>query len=134
MSSPALVVRNPSPVPDFAGARRRTDPTIVPMDRVDAGTARSETMTIDGMIREIGELRMAVRTAFLAASPEYQLLFELTENGLRDCAKCLRELEARAAQHPYNKMLIKIDAAYDAMWRAAWVNVPSDLSQSVTMS
>ena len=25
-----------------------------------------------------------------------------------------------------------IEAAYDAMWRAAWVNVPSELSQSVT--
>lgn len=71
------------------------------------------TLTIDTVIRNISELRTAIREAFVVACPEYQLLNELTENGLRDCAKCLRELEARAAQHPYNKMLLRIDAAYD---------------------
>ena len=119
MSSPALALRNPAAVPDIASARRRQEIGMAGVDRMapDFASERSNTLTIDGVIREIGDLRIAVRQAFLAASPEYQLLFELTENGLRDCAKCLRELEARAAQHPYNKMLIKIDAAYDAAVR-----------------
>lgn len=81
-------------------------------------TGRHGAVTLDTVIRDIADLRIAVRHAFIEASPEYQLLIELSDNGLRDCAKCVRELEARAAQHPYNKMLTKIDAAYDAAVRS----------------
>ena len=119
MSTQALTMRIPAPVQDIVSARRRQNDGATQLDRGvhNFPNDSSVPLTIDGVIREIGDLRIAIRQAFLVASPEYQLLFELTENGLRDCAKCLRELEARAAQHPYNKMLIKIDAAYDAAVR-----------------
>ncbi len=98
--------------------------TVTSLRRLEAGSALREVpvepaanLSIDNVIREISELRTSIREAFVVASPEYQLLNELTESGLRDCAKCLRELEARAAQHPYNKMLLKIDAAFDAARR-----------------
>ena len=109
--------RNAVPAADVVTALRRIENGNFPHDLQDRGSDRQGELNLDTVIRGIADLRIAVRHAFIAASPEYQLLLELSENGLRDCAKCVRELEARAAQHPYNKMLNKIDAAYDAAVR-----------------
>jgi hypothetical protein len=110
LNNSALASRKYSEASEVVTSLRRPD--TAPALREAPGEVAA-TLTIDNVIREISDLRLAIREAFVAASPEYQLLNELTENGLRDCAKCLRELESRAAQHPYNKMLLRIDAAYD---------------------
>ena len=119
MNSSVHAWRNPPSASEVTTALRRVETD--PMTR-DVAAPESAGLSLDAVILEISNLRTTVREAFVAASPEYQLLTELTENGLRDCAKCLRELEARAAQHPYNRMLIKIDAAYDAARRLTRAN------------
>ena len=122
MTSAALAYRNSIPAAEVVTALRRIE-NGMPVSGSTSAESRKQRdggseLPLDSVIRELSDLRMAVRHAFVAASPEYQLLLELSETGLRDCAKCVRELEARAAQHPYNKMLGKIDAAYDAAVRA----------------
>ena len=119
MSSQPATARQSVPSSDVVTALRRIENgTVVPgYFGAEPPRERQSELTLDSVIRDIADLRIAIRHAFIAASPEYQLLIELSENGLRDCAKCVRELEARAAQHPYNKMLTKVDAAYDAAVR-----------------
>ena len=119
MTSTALASRTAVPASEVVTALRRIENgTLVAGPYVAPARAERADLDLDAVIRELSDLRMAVRHAFVAASPEYQLLLELSDTGLRDCAKCVRELEARAAQHPYNKMLAKIDVAYDAAVRA----------------
>ena len=141
MSSPALAARYAVPASEVVTALRRIEnaagmpgagaasafapasagPAYLGRPATDTSERlldRARELSLDSVIRDIADLRVSIRHAFVAASPEYQLLIELSENGLRDCAKCVRELEARAAQHPYNKMLTKIDAAYDTAVRA----------------
>lgn len=110
LNNSALASKRSPEALEIVTSLRRLDTASAPRE---ISSELAPTLTIDTVIREISELRTAVREAFVVACPEYQLLNELTENGLRDCAKCLRELEARAAQHPYNKMLLRIDSAYD---------------------
>ena len=125
MNNSASVSRNSVPTSEVVTALRRIENgTLVAMPYtpearpLEPRPARPAELSLDAVIRELSDLRMAVRHAFVNASPEYQLLLELSDTGLRDCAKCVRELEARAAQHPYNKMLAKIDVAYDSAVRA----------------
>jgi hypothetical protein len=119
MNSSTMSARHAVPASEVVTALRRIENgTVIPGNFVnEANRDRGVELSLDSVVRDIADLRIAVRHAFIGASPEYQLLIELSDNGLRDCAKCVRELEARAAQHPYNKMLTKIDAAYDAAMR-----------------
>jgi hypothetical protein len=144
MSSAALASRHSVPASEVVTALRRIENGVVVPGpfaaNYDAAGRTSQSrlahdpandrqghrqgdLTLDTVLRDIADLRIAVRHAFIEASPEYQLLIELSDNGLRDCAKCVRELESRAAQHPYNKMLTKIDTAYDSAVRATRAGV-----------
>ena len=121
MNSHPATARQGVPSSEVVTALRRIENgTVIPgYFAAEAVRERQGEVTLDSVVRDIADLRIAIRHAFIAASPEYQLLIELSENGLRDCAKCVRELETRAAQHPYNKMLTKVDAAYDAAVRTS---------------
>jgi hypothetical protein len=129
MNNSAQASRHSVPSSEVVTALRRIESSVVVPGPFAIGqefnsrNARQSELNLDTVIRDIADLRIAVRHAFIEASPEYQLLIELSDNGLRDCAKCVRELEARAAQHPYNKMLTKIDVAYDAAVRSTRAGV-----------
>ena len=62
--------------------------------------------TIPGRLGEFASVEDAGRS-----SSVYQILQQLEESGLKDCARCTRELETRLASNPHYVVLRKIAEA-----------------------
>ena len=63
------------------------------------------------LLGRLGDFRRSVEDALRRSSTTYRLLQQLEESGLKDCARCTRELEARLAGNPHYAVLRKIAEA-----------------------
>ena len=61
--------------------------------------------------QRLAEFRRTVRETLIATSSAYAVLDQLSQSGLRDCAKCTREIEARLANNPHYIVLEKLEEA-----------------------
>ena len=71
--------------------------------------------TPDTLLDRLGEFKRSVDEALRRSSSVYQILRQLEDSGLKDCAKCTRELEARLAGNPHYVVLGKIAEAERAV-------------------
>jgi hypothetical protein len=63
------------------------------------------------LLGRLGEFRQSVADALRRSSSVYQILQQLEESGLKDCARCTQELETRLANNPHYVVLRKIAEA-----------------------
>ena len=63
------------------------------------------------LLGRLEEFKRSVEDALRRSSSAYQILRQLEESGLKDCARCTRELEARLAGNPHYVVLRKIAEA-----------------------
>ena len=59
----------------------------------------------------LAEFKRSVEDALRRSSSAYHILRQLEESGLKDCARCTRELEAKLAGNPHYLVLSKIAEA-----------------------
>jgi hypothetical protein len=67
------------------------------------------------LLGRLAEFKRSVDEPLRRSSSTYQLLRQLEESGLKDCARCTRELEARLAGNPHYIVLCKLDEAEKAV-------------------
>jgi hypothetical protein len=67
--------------------------------------------TPNDLLGRLVEFRQSVEEALRRSSSAYQILHQLEESGLKDCARCTRELETRLAGNPHYVVLRKIAEA-----------------------
>ncbi len=67
--------------------------------------------TPSDLLGRLGEFKRSVEVALQRSSSAYQILRQLEESGLKDCARCTRELEQRLAVNPHYVVLAKIAEA-----------------------
>ena len=63
------------------------------------------------LLGRLTEFKLSVDDALRRSSSAYQILRQLEESGLKDCARCTRELETRLAGNPHYVVLRKIAEA-----------------------
>jgi hypothetical protein len=84
------------------------------MDAASLGARLTELLsqeTPDDLLQRLGEFKRSVHAALARSSTAYQILRQLEDSGLRDCARCTRELEERLAGNPHYLVLGKIEEA-----------------------
>ena len=82
------------------------------------GTRLSQLLaqeTPDTLLDRLGEFKRTVEDALKRSSSAYQILRQLEDSGLKDCARCTRELESRLAGNPHYVVLAKIAEAERAV-------------------
>ena len=67
--------------------------------------------TPNDLLGRLAEFKLSVDDALRRSSSAYQILRQLEESGLKDCARCTRELETRLAGNPHYVVLRKIAEA-----------------------
>ncbi len=67
--------------------------------------------TPQDLLGGLGDFKRSVEEALKRSSSAYQILQQLEESGLKDCARCTRELEGRLAGNPHYAVLRKIAEA-----------------------
>jgi hypothetical protein len=67
--------------------------------------------TPQDLLGRLGDFKRSVDLALRRSSSVYQILQQLEESGLKDCARCTQELEARLARNPHYVVLRKIEEA-----------------------
>jgi hypothetical protein len=67
--------------------------------------------TPNELLTRLGDFKRSVANALQRSSSAYQLLRQLEDNGLKDCARCTAELEERLASNPHYVVLGKIAEA-----------------------
>jgi hypothetical protein len=67
--------------------------------------------TPDDLLERLGQFKRSVEVALRRSSSAFHILRQLEESGLKDCARCTRELEARLAGNPHYLVLAKIAEA-----------------------
>jgi hypothetical protein len=78
------------------------------------GTSLSELLaqeTPDDLLNRLAVFKRSVEEALRRSSSAFHILRQLEESGLKDCARCTRELEARLANNPHYLVLGKIAEA-----------------------
>ena len=63
------------------------------------------------LLGRLAEFKQSVDDALRRSSSVYQILQQLEESGLKDCARCTQELEKRLAANPHYVVLCKIAEA-----------------------
>lgn len=82
------------------------------------GTRLSQLLaqeTPDTLLDRLGAFKRTVEDALRRSSSAYQILRQLEDSGLKDCARCTRELESRLAGNPHYVVLAKIAEAERAV-------------------
>src|SRR2546423_3630710 len=67
------------------------------------------------LLGRLADFKQSVEDALRRSSSAYQILRQLEESGLKDCARCTRELETRLACNPHYVVLRKIAEAEKAV-------------------
>jgi hypothetical protein len=67
--------------------------------------------TPEDLLGRLTAFKRSVEEALRRSSSAYHILRQLEESGLKDCARCTRELEARLAGNPHYLVLAKIAEA-----------------------
>ena len=79
--------------------------------------------TPDTLLDRLGEFKRSVEEALKRSSSAYQILRQLEDSGLKDCARCTRELEQRLAGNPHYVVLAKIAEAERAVRELTTINL-----------
>lgn len=69
------------------------------------------------LAQKLSEFRRSVHQALIASSSAFAILDQLADSGLRDCAKCTHELEARLVSNPHYIVLGKLIEAEQLLAR-----------------
>jgi hypothetical protein len=64
------------------------------------------------LAHQILELRQRISAELARSSKDYEILSQLDEHDLRECARCTKELERRLAADPRYLVLQKLDETY----------------------
>jgi hypothetical protein len=83
-------------------------------DAANLGARLSELLALetpDDLLGRLTEFKRSVEDALRRSSSAFHILRQLEESGLKDCARCTRELEARLAGNPHYLVLAKISEA-----------------------
>lgn len=67
------------------------------------------------LLGRLADFKQSVEDALRRSLSAYQILRQLEESGLKDCARCTRELETRLAANPHYVVLRKIAEAEKAV-------------------
>jgi hypothetical protein len=67
------------------------------------------------LLGRLAEFKQSVEDALRRSSSAYQILRQLEESGLKDCARCTREMETSLAGNPHYVVLRKIAEAEKAV-------------------
>jgi hypothetical protein len=67
--------------------------------------------TPQDLLGRLADFKRSVDLALRRSSSVYQILQQLEESGLKDCARCTQELEGRLARNPHFVVLRKIEEA-----------------------
>lgn len=67
------------------------------------------------LLVRLREFKHSVEDALKRSSSVYQILQQLEESGLKDCARCTTELEQRLANNPHYVVLRKLAEAETAV-------------------
>jgi hypothetical protein len=65
----------------------------------------------EDLLGRLGEFKRSVQETLRRSSSAYQILQQLEESDLKDCAPCTRELESRLTGNPHYVVLCKISEA-----------------------
>src|SRR5262245_49230402 len=71
--------------------------------------------TPQDLLFRIEEFKRSVDEALRRSSSAYQILRQLEESGLKDCARCTQELEGRLKTNPHYVVLRKLAEAEKAV-------------------
>ena len=69
------------------------------------------------LAQKLSEFRRSVHQTLIASSSAFAVLDQLADSGLKDCAKCTHELEARLAGNPHYVVLGKLVEAEQLLAR-----------------
>jgi hypothetical protein len=109
----AMAVEHMAVEPVDAGEPRWPVPPVRG-EAASLGARLSELLaqeTPEALLGRLAEFRQSVEEALRRSSSAYHILRQLEESGLKDCARCTRELEARLANNPHYLVLGKIAEA-----------------------
>lgn len=67
--------------------------------------------TPEDLLRRLSDFKQSIEKALQRSSSAYQILQQLEESGLGDCARCTRELQERMATNPHYVVLAKLGEA-----------------------
>jgi len=74
----------------------------------------SQLFTADSVERlatRIAEFKRSISQSLEKSSQAYQILLQLTDSNLKDCARCTKELEARLVSNPHYIVIQKLEEA-----------------------
>jgi hypothetical protein len=108
----AMAVEHMTVEPAEAGAPRWPVPPLRP--EAGLGTGLSQLLaqeTPDDLLTRLAVFKRSVEDALRRSSSAFHILRQLEESGLKDCARCTSELEAKLAGNPHYLVLGKIAEA-----------------------
>lgn len=82
--------------------------------QVSLGAKLSELLaeeTPEDLLKRVKSFKRSVEDALARSSSAFQILRQLETSGLKDCARCTRELEDRLAKNPHYQVLNKLAEA-----------------------
>lgn len=71
-----------------------------------------QRQTKPSLAHQILDLRRRISADLASSSKDYEILSQLDENDLRECARCTKELERRLAMDPRYQVIQKLDETY----------------------
>ena len=87
-------------------------------DAISLGARLSELLaeeTPEELLRRLKDFKRSVEEALSRSSSAFQILRQLEGSGLKDCARCTKELEERLANNPHFNVLRKLSEAEDML-------------------
>lgn len=67
--------------------------------------------SVERLSARLGEFRRSLEQTLEKSSQPYQLLMQLEETNLKDCARCTQQLQARLDANPHYRVLGKLREA-----------------------
>lgn len=83
-------------------------------EAISLGARLSELLaeeTPEDLLRRLEAFKRSVEESLMRSSSAFQILRQLEGSGLKDCARCTKELEDRLTNNPHFKVLGKLGEA-----------------------
>lgn len=83
-------------------------------EAISLGARLSELLaeeTPEDLLRRLQTFKRSVEESLARSSSAFQILRQLESSGLKDCARCTKELEERLANNPHYNVLSKLSEA-----------------------
>lgn len=87
-------------------------------DAISLGARLSELLaeeTPEDLLRRLRDFKRSVEESLARSSSAFQILRQLEGSGLKDCARCTKELEERLANNPHFNVLRKLSEAEEML-------------------